>query len=194
MVVREEMRIAALARAVIDGGARAEDVPRASREVLRLAGPSLPLSGLAGRALRELPHAGAEIHGNRRAPRSRDPHPPARSHGEDRNAECVLGVPRRPDARVGRRCDRALVRPRPAPRGALRRGAGGGTRGPARGRGEPPEPGPGFLRARDRARHGAGTSSGATGPRAFRLASQSCRTLTPPCGPLLWQTTTATLP
>src|SRR5438309_63677 len=77
MLVREERRIAALARAVIDGGARAEDVPRASREVLRLAGPSLPLSGLAGRALRELPYAGAEIHGNRRAPRSRDPHPPA---------------------------------------------------------------------------------------------------------------------
>src|SRR5438093_94307 len=47
MLVREERRIAALARAVIDGGARAEDVPRASREVLRLAGPSLPLSGPA---------------------------------------------------------------------------------------------------------------------------------------------------
>src|SRR5205809_5918452 len=31
-----------------------------------------------------------------------------------------------------------------------------GRAGQRRGRGEPPEPGPGFLRARDRARHGAG--------------------------------------
>src|SRR5439155_1239173 len=137
-------------------GAGHAAVPRPSREVLRLTGPPLPLSRLARRALRQLPHARAELHGDRRASRSRHPDPAPRSHGEDRNAECVLGVPRRPDARVGRRCGRALVRRRPASRGALRRGAGGGTRGPARGRGGPREPGPGFLGTCNRARHGAG--------------------------------------
>src|SRR5439155_399252 len=50
MLVREEMRIAALARAVIDGGARAEDVPRASREVLRLAGQRGAEEGLVNLA------------------------------------------------------------------------------------------------------------------------------------------------
>ena len=70
-----------------------------------------PCDGLAGGALRRLPHAGADLHGGRSAPRSRLPDPPARQSVRF-GAQRLQRLPRRQGRRPGRQPPRALVRTR----------------------------------------------------------------------------------
>ncbi len=60
-------------------------------------------AGTTGRAMRRVPHAGAELHGDRRAARSRHPRAAARPVDDARQPECLHAMPRRTASRNGRR-------------------------------------------------------------------------------------------
>ena len=144
----------AFAAASRRGQRRLLPVPR--RGQIRRGRASPPCGGLAGHGLPGLPHAGADLHGGRPAPRSWLPHPAAGSVGALRRLQQLQRLPRRPGCGLGGGRDRALVRAgaqglsdldRGAGRGAGRHG--GGRRAVAAARDRAGDAGD---RARDRAR------------------------------------------
>ena len=84
---------------------------------------SFPQGRHEGRAMRRVPHAGAELHGDRRAARPRHPRAASRSVVVARQPECLHPVPRRPQARLGRGGDGQVVRQDLARSPALRHDA-----------------------------------------------------------------------
>ena len=90
---------------------------------------------LDGRPLRELPHAGAHVHGGGSAAGPQSPHPAPRPVGGARHPERLHRLSPRSRAPVGRRARRGLGGPGPRRRRRLRagrstpRGAGARTRG-----------------------------------------------------------------
>ena len=139
-----------------------------SGEVRRADAPP-PCGRDRGRPLRELPHAGAHVHGGGSAAGPQSPHPAPRPVGGARHPERLQRLSSRSRAPVGRRAHRGVGRPRPRRRRRLRADARRrAARAPGRGAGadrarERPEPGgyrardgalppAGLLDARDRAR------------------------------------------
>ena len=76
------------------------------------------------RAVRQLPHANAHLHGGGRASRSQLPRAASRFLRCLRNAERLQPVPQRQVERLGRRDGREVVRPKPQAGSAFRRSSG----------------------------------------------------------------------
>ena len=138
-----------------------------------------PRAGPARQPVRRLPHAGQDLHGGRPAPRSRLQGAAARSRRPHRGARRLHRLPRGPGTPPGPRARGRVVRPGPAPRAELRRGAGGRPPGPpgagarlAKLAGDPEHAGD---RPGDRGR-GARAPTRPAGLRRRRSAASSTRT------------------
>ena len=127
---RRQRAVPAVPRAA--GQPRAAGVRQRGRQ-LRHAGAPLPQAGLGRRVVRELPHAGQDLHAGAGAARPQPARAAAGPVGEDRHAQRVHQLPRRQAGAVGRRPGGSLVRAEATPGGALRRGLRRRARGPAAG-------------------------------------------------------------
>ncbi len=142
------------------------------RVEVRRQGASLPSRRHARRRVRQLPHAGDDLHGGRSAPRPQPAGAAARPVGEARHPERLQRVPPRKHGAVVGRLGRALVRRAAAQRGPLRRGdrrrpprQRGRARGPRRHRHE-------RRVSADRARVGRRTAGALSGPGRRRRGAQ----------------------
>ena len=130
-------------------------LPDARAQGLRLAVASFSQGGLAGRSVRQLPHAHQGLHDRGSAA---GPHPaPAApgSLGQDRDAQRVHGLPPEPHRRVGGRGGGEMVRPHAAEGRRMGPGRRGGARGSARRRAGARHRRRRSRASRHRSRHGA---------------------------------------
>ena len=124
----------------------------ATVEIRRSVAP-LPPAGLAGHAVRELPHAGDDLHGRGPATRSRPPRAAPRPDAGTGHTGCLHALPQRPETAMGRRRGGEVVRAGAAAGGAFRRGDRRRSACPARRRGRAARRGDGCGATGDRACH-----------------------------------------
>ena len=131
---------------------------------LRRAGPPPPRAGLIGCAVRQLPHAGAELHGRRPAPGPQSARAAPGPFGRDRHAERLQRLPRGSVGAVGGGRGRRVVRTRARAPAALRTGSARRSHRGSRCCATAPHPRRRRGAAGDRARDRAVPAGGLSGP------------------------------